>query len=62
MTNYRNLGRHLNEEEKEQLYSDWADYSDNVTADTQDHDRLMDIAKRFELVLMEDFARWENNT
>ena len=57
MVDYRKLGRHLNEEEKEQLFSDWADYSDNVTADTQDHDRLMDIAKRFELVLMEDFCK-----
>ena len=39
--------------------SDWTDYKDNlsINPNDEDHERLMGIAQRFQLVLMEDFCK-----
>tara|TARA_R100000008_G_C3444455_1_gene96136 strand:+ start:93 stop:251 length:159 start_codon:yes stop_codon:yes gene_type:complete len=48
----------MTNEEKNRLLIDWSDYVRAVTADPKkaNHDKLLEITKRFELVLLESFA------
>ena len=57
-TDWANLDRYLTYEEKNQLLIDWSDYLRAVIADPKkaDHDKLLEITKRMELVLSESRA------